>query len=105
MRAPRSPVPIASLVLIVAATMVGLGSASRAQVPGANATRNAKQRLLAGEPMPVNMAAFHDLARQRPKPVFAPGRVVMKLVDGTTDEVATTMARHAGAYGISRPRS
>ena len=31
MRAPRSPVPIASLVLIVAATMVGLGSTPRAQ--------------------------------------------------------------------------
>jgi hypothetical protein len=92
-------------MLVVGATMVGLGSAPRAQVPGANAARNAKQRLLAGEPLPVNMTALHDMARQRPKPVFAPGRVVMKLADGMTDEVATTLARHAGAYGISRPRS
>ena len=105
MRAPRSQIRIASLMLVVGATMVGLGSAPRAQVPGANAARNAKQRLLAGEPLPVNMTALHDMARQRPKPVFAPGRVVMKLADGMTDEVATTLARHAGAYGISRPRS
>jgi hypothetical protein len=68
MRAPRSPVRIASLVLVVGATMVGLGSAPRAQVPSANAARNAKQRLLAGEPLlsPRGSAGREQAASPRP---------------------------------------
>jgi len=105
MRAPRHTPRLATLGLVIAVTMVSLGSAPRAQVPALNATLNAKQRLLAGEPLPVNMAALHDLATLRQRPAFAPGRVVMKLAAGTTDEVATMLARRAGAHGITRPPS
>ena len=103
MPAWRPRVRIAILGLVAGATIVGLGSAPRAQVAALNPTLNAKQRLLAGEPLPVNLPAMRDLAAQRPRAAFAPGRVVMKLADGMTDEVATTLAAHAGGYGISRP--
>jgi serine protease len=105
MKAPRQTPRIARLGLVIGVTLVSLGSVPRAQVPAVNATLNAKQRLLAGEPLPVNLPALHGLAAQRQRPVFAPGRVVMKLAEGTTDEVATTLARHAGGYGIRRPPS
>jgi len=91
--------------MVIGVTMVSLGSVPRAQVAALNATVNAKQRLLAGEPLPVNMAALRGLAASRQRPAFAPGRVVMKLVDGTTDEVATLLARRAGGHGITRPPS
>ena len=85
MRAWRTSV---SLALVVGATIVSLGSTPRAQVAALNPVVNAKQRLLAGEPLPVNMAALHSLAAARQRPAFAPGRVVMKLVASATDEVA-----------------
>ena len=107
MRAPRSHIRIASLVLVVGATMVGLGSAPRAQVPGANAALNAKQRLLAGEPLPVNLAADVKARRNWPParrvPVYAPGRVVVKLADGATASTLDALSVHAGAPALVRP--
>ena len=107
MRAPRSPVRIASLMLVAAATMVGLGSAPQAQIPAASATLNAKQRLLAGEPLPVNLAADvkarRELAAVSPRAPYAPGRVVVKLADGATASTLNALSVHAGARAVVRP--
>jgi len=106
MRAPRSHIRIASLVLVVGATMLGLGSAPRAQVP-ARATLNAKQRLLAGEPLPVNTAErvklLRELQQASPRPVYAPGRVIVKLADGGTEQSLRALSVRANGRSVTRP--
>ena len=106
MPAWRLRVRIATLGLVVGATIVGLGSAPRAQVAALNPTLNAKQRLLAGEPLPVNTAErvrqLREQAATPPRQVYAPGRLIVKLADGGTEQSLRELSVRAGGLNARR---
>jgi serine protease len=73
--------------------------APRAQTP----VLNLKQQLLAGGTLPVDLPAEHARIAALPRRAFAPGRVLVKLADGTQTAVLETLAVHARAQNVSRP--
>jgi serine protease len=102
----RSASPRRAVVLAFAcATLfVGYEHDSRAQTAGLNA----KQRWLAGEPLPVNAAAEVRARRQalasEPRPTFVPGRVLVKLADGAPESALSSLATRVGARSVARRR-
>jgi serine protease len=89
--------------LAAGASVIALPTAPRAQAPAGNM----KQRLLAGESLPLNMAAEvkaqRELAAASPRPIYAPGRVVLKLADGGTASALSTLSAQVGARSVVRP--
>jgi serine protease len=67
---------------------------------------NAKQRWLAGEPLPVNAAAavqaLRDAQAAAPRQRFVPGRLLVKLADGVTESSLSALAARTGARSVSR---
>jgi serine protease len=87
---------VAAFVALVVATWW-------ARAPHAQATpRTLKQQLLAGGAMPLALAAEHTRLAALPRARFAPGRIVVKTVDGATDALQSLAAR-LGAHSISQP--
>lgn len=103
---------IVCLALVAGATLAGPGSTPYAQERGSAdrdrqaSALNMKQRLLAGEPMPLNMATEIQLVRERrassPRRVYAPGRVIVKLADGGTEQSIRTLSAHARGRSVTR---
>jgi len=97
---------------LVAGALAGLGSTPHAQGRGiASPDRqpsalNMKQRLLAGEVMPINMPSEIRLLQERraasPRRVYAPGRVIVKLVDGGTEESLRALSARARGRSVAR---
>lgn len=103
MRAAPLRFQVVGFALAAGATVIALGSTPRAQI----AAPNMKQRLLAGEPLPVNLPASvrarRELAAASPRALYAPGRVVVKLADGATSSTLDALSVHAGARAVVRP--
>lgn len=97
---------------LVAGALAGLGSTPHAQGRGfATPDRqpsalNMKQRLLAGEAMPINMPSEIRLLQERlaasPRRVYAPGRVIVKLADGGTEESLRALSARARGRSVAR---
>lgn len=101
--AARSVRGVIAAALGLALLLLGWTSAPRAQ----DQVLNAKQKLLAGEPLPVNLAADVQARRERaatsPRPAYAPGRVIVKLADGGVQTSLTALSARAGARVTVQP--
>jgi serine protease len=85
----------ASVALLVATSSPRL---SRAQAP----PPNLKQQLLAGGVLPPTLAAERARLSALPRPRVAPGRVLVKTVDGSWVALQS-MAARLGAQSVSQP--
>src|SRR5262245_26265239 len=102
MRVPPLRIRAVGIALAAGAAILALGSSPRAQAPALNG----KQRLLAGEALPVNRAEQVRLRKEQaaanPKPVYAPGRVLVKLADGGTEQSLRALAVRSGGHSVTR---
>ena len=88
---------IAASVALVVATW-------SARAPHAQATPlTLKQQLLAGGALPLTLAAEHTRLAALPRPRLAPGRIVVKTVDGAASATLQSLAARLGAQSISYP--
>src|SRR5204863_5345020 len=83
----------------VAAALLGAGQArvphERGQAPLERAQAsvlNLKQQLLAGRPLPLDLPAEHARLAALPRPQVAPGRILVKMEDGSTPAMLTSLA-------------
>jgi serine protease len=97
------PLRLLALPAALAFGLGGSGIVSRAQT----ATLNGKQRLLAGEPLPVNAAADYQarrlVAAGAARPTAVPGRLVVKMQPGAGDAELGTAVVHIGGRVSGRP--
>jgi serine protease len=91
-----------AFVLGIGALVVGFPHISLAQSTGPNA----KQRWLAGQPLPINAAAEVRARRlaqtTEPRQRFVPGRVLVKLADGTPESSLHALVTKVGGRSVSR---
>jgi serine protease len=91
-----------ALVLAIGTPLVGFPHVPHAQSAGPNA----KQRWLAGQPLPLNAAAQVRALRlaqtTEPRQRFVPGRVLVKLADGTPESTLHALVTRVGGRAVSR---
>src|SRR5437762_547970 len=93
----------------VAAVLLGAGPPTRLPLERAPHERaqapvlNLKQQLLAGRSLPLNLPAEHARLAALPRPRVAPGRVLVKMEDGSTPAMLTALAAGWGARSVARP--
>jgi serine protease len=99
----RSASPGKTVLAIAFATLfAGYQDSLFAQTTGLNA----KQRWLAGEPLPINAAAQVRARREAqaaaPRQKFVPGRLLVKFADGISESSLTTLVAKVGGRSVSR---
>ncbi len=90
--------------VLIAASIALVVATSAARAPHAQAPPlTLKQQLLAGGVLPLTLAAEHTQLAALPRPHFAPGRIVVKTVDGAASATLQPLAARLGAQSISSP--
>ena len=92
----------AAVATVIAALGVGYREVPQAQ----SAALNGKQRWLAGEPLPINAVAQARARRVMqttgPRQKFVPGRVIVKMADGTSESSLSALAAKMGGRAVTR---
>ena len=90
--------------VLIAASIALVVATSAARAPHAQAPPlTLKQQLLAGGVLPLTLAPEHTRLAALPRPQFAPGRIVVKTIDGAASATLQPLAARLGAQSISSP--
>jgi serine protease len=92
----------AAITAVIVALAVGYREVPRAQ----SAALNGKQRWLAGELLPINAVAQARARRVMqttgPRQKFVPGRVIVKMTDGTSESSLSALVAKMGGRTVTR---